>query len=245
LRIRLHISTPENIPAILELVNKKIKSSILTGAVYNFQIDTYKRELERYDVASIEQAEEIFSTCSYSVCSILQKLIPYENENLRTVVGVLYVYRLINAFPLLPDEKSKLLNANFRYFSAEFNMHLNDQLKDALSDFYRKNQKTIDVLISKEEPWQYLSEQFMREKELRYILKVCGALEASVKKIYQMLIQKRADKDMSSVSFSLISSYVHMAVNRFFKENQRFMELRMYYFLDKYHISQHARAAQQ
>lgn len=60
LRIRFHMQNVESVGIVLLEFHKRMLSFIDSKHVWNIQLDTYKREFERYGRSNIEDAETFF-----------------------------------------------------------------------------------------------------------------------------------------------------------------------------------------
>lgn len=82
---------------------KELSKSSYSHLIWKIQIDTYNRELERYDWNLIEEAESFFFVDSECVLSIIDKI--ERNENYRWMIALKLIDELLSDFRLNLGEK--------------------------------------------------------------------------------------------------------------------------------------------
>lgn len=210
LRFRVKISNRENIGFIINLFSFYIKKFLDSHLIWNIQLDTYHREIERYGEKSIEASEGFFFKDSM------------------IITNYLYTY---NSEDLVPKEKSK------RNFSLR------------LIDFYLTNFFSSD--LEKLEFMTILRNSFHKEfrinnkKQIDDIyLKHKETIHYELKQLpdHRMLIIKpniniilNLKNEIGSNFNNLVSSFIHMSINRLFYANNRVHELAHYDILWKYY----------
>lgn len=115
--------------------------------IWNLQIDSYNREIERYYPEFMEAAEEAFYHDSILVLNLLDQEIFAENENVRLFSAVKNVNSWLSVFNLSLQEKldfCKVMESVFlKEFSPELKTHINSKyriLKEDLHEFYTENE---------------------------------------------------------------------------------------------------------
>ncbi|MBQ4821833.1 thiopeptide-type bacteriocin biosynthesis protein [Aquimarina sp. MMG016] len=219
LRIRFHLTDIKHIGEIILYFHQSIQSYVADDIMYRVQTDTYIRELERYGKHTIELSEKLFHLESEM---ILQAIDFIEDENVYFLFVLKAIDQLLGHFRYELTEKLDIVNRNRSAFWAEFEG--DKYLTKQLDKKYRKVKKQlIEFLHSPYENGEY--------KILNQVLS--HKLEESdmwVKTILNNLINiQEIQKD------DLITSYIHMLVNRAFRSKQRFYELVCYDFLMKYY----------
>ncbi|MDP3929602.1 MAG: lantibiotic dehydratase [Bacteroidota bacterium] len=227
LRIRFLLSSSSSFNALNNLLQKILSPLVKNGLIWKIQIDTYQRELERYGHSSIELSEDYFHINSESVLSVLKAISTDETANTRFILGLLGVVKLYEAFGYTIQTALPLIEQGAKSFGNEFGIQRSEALRDKIKDDYRKLLPEIEKALNEKSEDQVYSKamtQFNRQ------IKLCLPL----------LKQLQNTKHAKSID-ELMPSYIHMFVNRFFTDNQRFHEMMIYQLLEKYYISKLAR----
>lgn len=227
LRIRFHLTNPENTGQLMNLINQFTKAYTESGLIWKIQTDTYQRELERYHWENIEHAESLFYYDSISTTNLISITNGNTPANLIWLLALRSVDMLLNDFGYTDEQKIKLMEGLKNSFSAEFGMNKN--LKVQLDNKFRDNRKSItDILSYKSDTeatshlqYQILNERSFKNKEV-------------MEKINENVNGHKLD--------DLIGSILHMNLNRFFRSRQRQHELVVYYLLYKQYKSEIAKS---
>ncbi len=216
LRVRFRIKEI----SYLNIVIQKFKTAILpyidNELVWCVQTDTYQRELERYGVHTILEAERFFNIDS-TIC--LNALTLIEDDNLLFLFALRYIDTILNAFNFNLDTKIHFTKHNFNLFKTEFNAdkHLNKQLnvkyqnlRPSITAFMTNPQEDYRVLID-----------FLSSKE--------PSLNAIAITVITGLKKEQISLD------DILASYIHMMVNRLFRDKQRIYELVCYSSLCRFY----------
>ncbi len=233
LRIRFFYEGKDKIGEIINIFNKELNWFIENDLIWKVQIDTYQRELERYGVNSITYSEDYFFLDSTMIIELLNLIEGDEGEEIRWLFGLKAIDSLLNAFNYDDESKLNLLEKLKISFGNEFNM--SRQLKKQLDIKFRKeNNKIIDFLNPESQLKQLYSPlyEIIRKKEL--------LTKEIAEKIFFL---KRKNKLELEVDY-LMSSYIHMLMNRLFKSNNRLHEMVIYDFLFRIYKSKCARKRQ-
>jgi thiopeptide-type bacteriocin biosynthesis protein len=228
LRIRFQLSNSASFNELNNLLQKEFSPLVKNGLIWKIQIDTYQRELERYGHSSIEFSEDYFHINSESVLSVLKAISTDETANTRFILGLLGVVKLYEAFGYTIQTALPLIEQGAKSFGNEFGIQRSEALRDKIKDDYRKLSPEIEKALNEKSEHQVYSKamtQFNRQ------IKLCLPL----------LKQLQNTKDAKSLD-ELIPSYIHMFVNRFFTDNQRFHEMLIYQLLEKFFKAKLARA---
>ncbi len=214
---------------ITDKINQQLSSYISDNLVWKIQNDTYKRELERYGHENIENSELLFFHDSNAAIEILKLLDGDEGDELRWQFAMKGVNDLLDDFAYTLEGKEKLMIQLRSGFTKEFNAS-DKQSQKQLSDQNRKYRKEIDLIMSHElvdgheysEVWKIFNQRSIDWTE---------AITA---------IKEYAGESNLSLD-NLLSSYIHMFLNRFMRSKQRMHELVIYDFLCRYYRSAIAR----
>jgi len=216
LRIRIN-ATIENQAKILSQISSALENSEL---IKDYQIDTYKREIERYGADLIDDVETLFSEGS-------SLIINYLKLNSGTVtafqLATLMVIKIMDS--CLPDMDQQLafLDIVTNNFLKEF--QVNKGLKMDLDKKFRAYHQEITDLKSFEGPDQEATKLLKHDLQ-RFLDK------------WQSILLVIHDQNRAT---ALMADVIHMQINRLFPLDQRKHELIIYYCLNKFFLSQQAR----
>jgi lantibiotic biosynthesis protein len=231
LRIRVLISQNEKREQLLQTFNKHLRDYVKDGIIWDFQLGTYRREMERYGWDTIEETESLFNYNSELVLRLLPLLKPLtDNEKLSYVIS--YVDRLLSEFEYSIAGKLTFSQLRSVIFNKEFGITSDKTRKEMLNGEFRSAHSDLKNMLKGNGPG------------------VENALTNTVNALYQehmkygrndlqtVISKHRENKQLLT---EIAASYIHMFVNRVFKENQRYSEMTMYYFMVKYYSSEIAR----
>lgn len=227
IRLRLNICSLDNIGTIASIVMKHINPFILQGLVTNTQIDTYKREVERYGQNSIELSESLFYQDSIATLDLLDSTTGDEGNLLRWQFGLRSIEDLLELFAFTLDEKIDLMKTLKTSF---FEEHGGDkELKVQLDNKFRNSRKHVESVMNKELENNYPLINLLHHKKTH------------MRPIAEKIMQLNKNKQLSISIDNLLSSYIHMMLNRIFNARQRICELVIYDLLHKYYKSKYAK----
>jgi len=200
IRLRLHLKDQKLYSEVLQQLHKYLNPYFQEETIWNLQLDSYHREIERYHPDFMEVAEEIFYHDSMLVLNLLKHESFAENENMRLFSAVKNIDSWLSSFSLSLQEKldfcKSMENLFFNEFSSELKSHINSKyrvLKEDLHEFCTGSE---------------FGEEFNERDRHLEDIKLC--------------------KD-------ILSSYIHMSINRWFSSEQRALELMTYSFAAKYY----------
>lgn len=238
LRVRFHQS--ENRAAWLELLpalNSAIAPFIKNNRIARMMVDTYAREVERYGTSAIIESETLFFADSVAVADFLDLIEGDEGEQLRWQAGLYSVDRLLNDFAFDLPEKKQLISAIRETFFQEFsNNNKSDalRLERSLNDKYRQHSPQIKhVLSAGLSPETADMMDCFRKRSMANTTTIAALKE-------KLSAYDRPDAALKK----LVTSYIHMHMNRLFLSRQRAHELVVYHYLSKYYQSLIAREKQ-
>lgn len=226
IRIRFNLESSENIMYILKLFNNRFKEYIDAGIIWNLQLDTYKRELERYGHNTIEEIESIFHVDSEYVVKALS-LIGAEDEQQRWLFGMKMVDCLLNDFTTKIEEKIDLIKIFGQNLKDEYRIPKEGIVQ--LDTKFRKFRKDIESSIENETYFSLPITELINKKSL--------AIQPFVRKI----IIHNNDNTLKVPLIDLINSIIHMMLNRYFRTKPRLYEMVIYEFLYRYYASAFAK----
>ena len=225
LRLRFKSKNKKKLDKIKTEINKLIKPYLINGYIDSINLDTYVRELERYDDKLIFEAERIFHNDSLAVLHILKALKNDQTINNRIYCALIGVDTLLDNFGFSLYEKKLLLEKLSNRMLKRFGGH--KKIRKIINDKYRSNQNVIFDLFQNKEKFK----EFYRIMDLRSILNI---------EVIESLKNKIRKEEYSSKIENLISSYLHMFINRIFISQQLKYELLIYTFLERFYSSKFA-----
>ncbi|MBC9929454.1 lantibiotic dehydratase [Chitinophaga qingshengii] len=223
LRIRFHHATNTDFwKTVLEQFYAAVQAFPGKDLLYRIQTDTYEREVERYGAATMEMSETVFYYDSEAVLQIIQLLDEEEGEDYRWQLALRGTDMLLHDFGFTPDEKTAFMERLQQGFFREFGG--DKALLLQLNNKYRREMRTVQQILNP------------HEDEASGFLTAVSFFRQRSEKIRRLLHQYGPLPEKAA----LLSSYIHMFLNRIFLANQRKQELVLYHFLHKHYASQAA-----
>lgn len=222
LRLRLHISEPQYLGEVLNYFNSKIKKNIKQALIHKIDISTYNRELERYNYSDILILEKIFGTESEVIISILN-ILKKKSDLYRWKAGFLLVDEILTMAGHNLIGKANLMTRLSDAFKTEFGF--NEYNQKQLNSKFRDNRKMIEVCLNK---CDLQSDDILSH--------ICQYINNYRKKTTPLFNQLKRDRNI--VEDSILSSIIHMMMNRLFRAKNRICELIMYDFIRRFYESE-------
>lgn len=194
------------------------------GYITKIQVDTYEREIERYTSTFIELSESIFY---YSSNAVIESIRIWGIEKFRVMrwkIAFWSTNMLLDAFGLSLDEKILFIENQRNGFFQEFGG--NQNLAVDLNNKYRIYSPAIKTISEG------------KDSSLTDLIMPFQVAVNFYKKAHREINDETSDENIKPLLFQLLSSYIHMELNRIFNINPRKNELVIYHFLKKYYTSQ-------
>lgn len=201
LRIRFHLKNTDHIGVVVQRMYKALEPFLKDGLVWNIQLDTYKRELERYGKNMIEALESYFYYDSEVVLRIIKDS-PTEEVRFKRTFD--FIHDMVDCFIPSTEKKLAFLKQMQSNYMSEFN--IDNAKKKQLNKKYRHFKNEI--------------------KNLKNSNNV-----APLKSIAVRLKEMKKTNSLEMPLENLLGSMVHMTVNRAFQSRQRHYEMVLYDFL--------------
>lgn len=227
IRVRFnHNTKPDFWHVVLNNLSQLLQPYIDKGIITKFQTDTYKREVERYGASTIELVEKVFYADSKAIINFLDLIEGDEGERYRWLIALRGVDMLLQDFGYDLPRKKEIMEQMRDNFFSEFNG--NTSLNKQLNDKYR--QHTTEI------------ESFLRQED-----DIKNEIEEAIAYLYERsqnitILKEEIFSKLEVDEKRLISSIIHMFLNRMFISKQRVHELVIYHYLKKYYESSFARA---
>lgn len=224
LRFRLHLTDPEKLNDVIQLVSSGFEKLIEEHIVSNIQIHTYKREIERYGDNSIELAEQLFYNDSVFVINVLNLIDNSYEDAIRWQIAIKSVDDLLNEFELNLEQKHQLIDKLSISFFKEHGGH--KELKITLDNKYRKLKSEIDGIFD----WDNNPDFFS-------VMELLKQKQEINKPIINKILLMQNNKQLQVSVNELIASFLHMNLNRLFMGRNRTNEFVIYDLLSRYYKS--------
>ena len=227
IRLRMHMKNIHNFTSIFNRFFEMFFPVVESGLVWNIQCDTYKREMERYGANTISLVEELFFVDSEYIVKLLYALSEDNPEQERWKLALALIDSLLSAFSFEMKQRKELLNSLAEGFKKEFgftNRHTTKQLNDK----YRLYRKDIENVM-------------MWENEITESINIVKARRQAMIPIAEKLAGMEQSGQFQITLLSLLTSLIHMTMNRWFRTKNRLHEMVIYEFLSRYYTSEIAK----
>jgi thiopeptide-type bacteriocin biosynthesis protein len=214
-RIRFFVNDPDNLLNIIQAFYPVFNELLEKNLVWKIQTDTYKRELERYGVATMIDSEFIFWKDTEMILQYLE-IKPYFSQDEISILFSLYsIDSFLNSFQLSNQDKLSLLDNLQISFKKEF--EIQKEQKKEMDRSYRLLYPQIKLLFSNSNEFpEIVAIVNNKSHEIQFtILKIQSEIEIPL--------------------FAFLSSHIHMMLNRQYTSKQRMYELIIYDYLFKYY----------
>ncbi len=231
LRIRLHIPDPADYGRIVKRISQVTNTLVDEKLIWKLQTDTYSRELERYGIGTIEECENYFWKDSVFICEVLHSIEGEEGEQIRWITGLRAVDELLNDFGFKLHTKKAFMNnlaSSFRKENGD-----GKTLRLLLDTKFREQRKVLELNLNKEKD---------NENELSLIWNLLSKKQEETRPVIERINAFYREEPAGPAYYNLVSSLIHMLLNRLFKSQQRIHEMVIYDFLFNYYSSLIARS---
>jgi lantibiotic biosynthesis protein len=217
IRLRMRIS-PDDISEVLIAFKEKLEDRIKHHVIREYQIDTYSRELERYQTNGFEVTEQFFCASSEFVVSYLKR--SQNDSNLPPYLfALLTMKEMLNLFLANNDSELAFVYKVYLKFTSEYNA---PKLHVELDKKYRQLSAPIQAAFQDSAVYKKYG-----------IGMVARRFNSAVSLMAQS--NRATDKD------ELLVSMIHMHLNRIFIDDSRKQEMMAYYLLYKFLLSEKGR----
>lgn len=226
IRVRMFLLNTDDLGSVTIRIKQSLQPYFNDMLIWKIQHDTYNREIERYGQKTIELTEQYFCADSEMVIKLLKLLEIDNSEKLRWLLTLRAIDELLISFGYPIERKLSILNILQENYKKEFGIegHLNKQF----SLNFRENRKEIEKIIKiNQEEYPLLKPIYDKTEKVKMIVSD---------------ILGHVNNNMLEVSLdSLIMSYIHMMINRFFRAKPREHELILYDYLYRFYESEISR----
>ncbi|WP_316839786.1 lantibiotic dehydratase [Pedobacter gandavensis] len=232
LRVRFQLKDLSQLGQVIQIFNKFSDPFIENGLIWKMQNDTYDREIERYGSQTMEQVETIFSQDSAAVLKMISQMQQTENENFRWMWAIKSIDELFKAFNVSLDHKFEIIDSLRASFAQEFNA--NKLLKSQLDTKYRQHRDQMDKWLENE---GLLAVDLNELQAIRILFERTIVMRPVAHNLSQISSMENAEVSLEN----LLSSLIHMIVNRVITSQPRLHEMIIYDFISRLYKSKIAR----
>ncbi|QTD36726.1 thiopeptide-type bacteriocin biosynthesis protein [Polaribacter batillariae] len=213
LRFRIKLLDINYLGKVLITVKNILNPFLTNKQVWDVQLGTYQRELERYGNNTIENAEIFFHFDSKLIIEVIKNA---KNDEDRFLNIFKWLECLINSFNFTDDDAILFLDRMQKQFKEEFDVE--KTIRKELSSKYRR----LESLLLVENNFN-LSEK------------------TQLKEIMERLLMLEKEEKLHVSINNLLASFIHMSINRCFRSKQRLYEMMLYDFLFRKYKSEYIR----
>lgn len=226
LRVRFHLTDIKQVGNIMQLFMEYTERAEKEGQVWKIQLDTYKREIERYKGVLTVLAEDLFFYDSTIKLHFLFKTQGDDREKYRWLWALRGIDQLLDAFNYSLESKHDLMQGLSAAFAKEFNADRSflQQLNRRLNDDRSVIQMVMGGTVSATNEMKLLLDIY--EDNKKELIKTAG-----------QIINNIAVTGNQLQLNSFLESCIHMNLNRLFLSEPRLNETIIYYFLRSYYFS--------
>lgn len=228
LRVRFHLPDTSKIGEVIQLFYQFILPAESVKYIWKIQTETYVRELERYGFENITLSEKLFFFDSQSILFFLESTEGDEREYIRWLWGMRAIDDLLSNFQVNLLDKLALMEALKNSFGREFGIDL--ALKQQIDKKYRENRPAIEAILN-------IENEVISQFQLTEMLMVLRENSMYIKPIVDEILNYHHQKQLHISLSNLLSSHIHMLLNRLIPANQRLHELLIYDFLFRHYKS--------
>lgn len=225
IRIRIKVHNINILNSVIHPLNNILNNYVTKKLVWNYTYDIYNREIERYGDSNIVDCETIFFHSSYQISILINRLDDNLKEKDRCLMGIFTLNLLYDSFKLTLDEKIIFLDTLVNKYSNEYD--LSKSSVKSLNDKYREFSREIENILS------------LNLDQLN--LRIPTSIDNNFQEAVNNILNRNKNKDLNPSFSNLLSSLVHMHLNRLFKTRQRMNEFVLCYLMNKYYKSLAAR----
>ncbi|MFA8451731.1 MAG: thiopeptide-type bacteriocin biosynthesis protein [Bacteroidales bacterium] len=220
IRVRFNFTQKEAISDIITMMTESLEYFVKENLVWKVVIDTYQREIERYGLNTMDEAETIFYHDSQMIVDFLEMIEGEDGERYRWLFSLRAMDAILSDFHLDTESKMEVMFRISQSFGKEHNK--DEQLARQLSKKFREEKKAIQDILNPEKD---------EESEMKPALDLIQQKSEKVKEPIKQIIKIRNESKLIVQFDDLISSYLHMFNNRLFRSKNRIHEMVVYDFL--------------
>ena len=223
IRIRFHASSLNKVSSIFRIFYSSITPFHSMGVIQKLVFDTYSRELERYGFDAMPLAEDYFYYNSRFVLLMIDQI---QDDAKVLVLTIRYLDRFLEAFGFNLQTKEEFFSKLAEGFGKEFQM--DSVLRREIGQRFRADRNRIETAL--------VNQSVGVPEIYSHIDKNIFDLSSTIKAVAKLYGEK------NDVLNDILSSYVHMFLNRVHVDNWRYKEMILYHMAWHHYRSQIAKA---
>lgn len=226
LRLRVKPTSYAVVGALLESFNTFFAPELESGFIQKVQIDTYRREVERYGGELILPSEGLFGIDSELVLRLKKILVAEVNKDYEWLLMFKVMTIYLEVFGLEGKERIDFLRERCATFSYIFNT--NKLQKRSLIQRYLNNYEPMEQMMDN------IGSPFTNQLELYQTMEwfrteLSGWYRENFREV------------SAGLQKELLRSYLHMFILRFSTGKNKLHEHVLFFFLERYYLQQGAR----
>jgi thiopeptide-type bacteriocin biosynthesis protein len=229
IRLRLHLKETRNFSFALNRFFEIFNPLAESGFVWDVQCNTYQREMERYGADSVSLVEDLFFADSAHILPLLRLLSNDNAEQQRWRLALVLIDSFLSAFSFDISQRKELLNTMAESSKKEFG-YIHRNVTKPLNDKYRAFRKDIENAM-------------LYDNEASEIVKIIQARKLAIMPIAEKLTDLKKTGELQVSMESLLTSMIHMTMNRWYRAKNRLHEMVIYEFLSRYYTSTFVKTA--
>ena len=227
IRLRLHLKKTRDFNCVFNRFFKIFQPLIDTNLVWNIQCDMYQREMERYGANTISIIEDFFFMDSEFIVHLLHQLYDGNAEQHRWKLSLVLIDSFLSVFSFDLLRKKELLNTMAESYKKEFGF-THHHAKKQLDGKYRAYRKAIE-------------DAMLWENEVSETIGIIKTRAQNIFPIANKLIVTEKSSELQVQLSALLTSMIHMTMNRWFRTKNQLHELVIYDFMSRYYTSEIAK----
>lgn len=225
IRLRLKLNDIKWLPYLTRVFHNTFKPYRKTGFLWKIMTDSYHPEYGRYGINTLALAEKFFYYDSIAFLGFLDQSSGDERENLRWQYAILSIDTLLEAFEFTIEPKLEFMRNLKEAFASEFKF--GTEQRKQLAKSFREKKSQIYASLSVQQP----------DDEFYQFYLILRRRTEQIDPIIRQLREMEMNETLKVSIVDLLSSYIHMLVNRIIPEFSRLHEAVIYDFLYQYYRS--------
>jgi thiopeptide-type bacteriocin biosynthesis protein len=217
LRIRFLLSDTKDATKVIKSFYSVFNELLEQNIAWNIQIDTYKREIERYGEKTMLDSEFLFWEDSQMILRYIKLKSQFDKQNTPLLFSFYAIDSFLNSFRLSDMEKLSLMDNLQTSFKIEFDA--DKEQKREMSKSYQSLYPQINDFLST-----------TSNNNFEGIVKI---VNKKSKNIAEKALEIKTKIEIPLESF--LASHIHMMINRQYTSKQRMYELIIYDHLYRYY----------
>ena len=225
-RLRIRLNGEAEALHVYKLITHNVAISTFYSLIWKIQLDTYSREIERYGSNTISLCETIFWVDSRSAIQLLNIFINDRNEVSKTLWSLRLTDEVLHACGLNMQQKREFVELVRKSFQREF----------------ETSKSSLDSINVKYSTYKEAIKSVMDEQAQSHYPVIAHIVQQKMVEMAPLFAELARIRDANLLQtdfFQLISSIIHMMLNRLITHKERVHEMLVYEFLKKFYTTQY------